>query len=106
MNPKREDQKEPSWIFKRFSRGFKAFGRRYFIFGSKRIWKKSKYDRELRSKSPVLQLVWLLILIILLVALNNENKIYILYVFFPLYLLMLVWEIWIMGAPEEKRKGK
>jgi len=103
---KRREEEREGRIAKRFSKGFKAFGRRYFSFGSNSIWKRSKYDRELRQSSPALQLVWIGILIILLVALNNENKIYILYVFLPIYLLMLFWEIWIMGAPEKERKRK
>ena len=106
MNSKREEHQEPSGISKRFSKGLKAFGRRYFTFDSKSVWRKNEYNRELRQKSPALQIVWLVILIVLLIVLNNENKIYILYIFLPLYLLMLVWEIWLMGAPEKERKRK
>jgi len=106
MNDKRRVEAREGRIAKRFSRGFKAFGRRYFIFGSKSFWRKNQYNRELKQNSPALQLVWVAILIILLIALNNENKIYILYIFVPIYLFLLVWEIWVMGAPEKERKRK
>ncbi len=105
MNDK-ERSEDKGRIAKRFSRGFKEFGRRYFTFGYKSYWRKRKYDRELRQSSPAFQLIWLAILIILLVALNNENKIYILYFFLPIYLLLLLWEIWLMGAPEKERNRK
>jgi hypothetical protein len=104
MNDKRRVEDGDGRVAKRFSKGFKAFGRRYFSFGSKSVWRRSKYNRELRERSPALQFVWILILIILLIALNNENKIYILYIFVPFYFFMLLWEIWIMGAPEKERK--
>ena len=104
MNQKRKEEKEVGWISKRFSRGFKAFGRRYFTFGSNRWRKRIKYDRELRRGSPTLQIVWILILVILLIVLRGKNTIYILYVFLPFYLLLLLWEVWIMGAPDKERK--
>ena len=103
MNQKRKEEREPGWVSKRFSRGLKAFGRRYFTFSSNRYRKKIKHDRELRRGSPALQIVWIFILIILLVVLRGENSIYILYVFLPIYLLLLVWEIWVMGAPATER---
>ena len=104
MNSQRRDEEREGRIAKRFSKGLKAFGRRYFSTGLGGVWKRNKYDRELRQSSPALQIVWLVILIVLLAALNNENKIYILYVFVPLYFIMLLWEIWIIGAPEKERK--
>ncbi|TFG10608.1 hypothetical protein EU534_00775 [Candidatus Heimdallarchaeota archaeon] len=104
MNEQREVEEGESRIAKRFSRGIKAFGRRYFTFGLTSFWRKRKYDRELRNESPALQLVWIAILIILLVVLNNENKVFILYIFVPFYFLMLFWEIWIMGAPENEKR--
>jgi hypothetical protein len=104
MNQRRKEEREKGWISKRFSRGFKAFGRRYFTFGSNRYHKRIKYDRELRRSSPAFQIVWIVILIILLIVLRGENTIYILYVFLPIYLLLLLWEIWIMGAPAKEKK--
>jgi len=104
MNDKLKAEKLENKMSKRFSRGIKAFGRRYFSFGSKSFWRKRKYDKKLRQNSPAFQLFWLIILIILLIFLNNENKIYILYVFIPIYLIMLIWEIWVMGAPEKDDK--
>ena len=103
MNQKRREEREEGWISKRFSRGIRAFGRRYFTFGPDRFRKKIKYNRELRRNSPALQIVWILILIILLIVLRGENSIYILYVFLPIYILLLLWEIWIMGAPAKER---
>jgi len=99
MDQKQKKEREEGWISKRFSRGFKAFGRRYFTFGSNRFRRKIKYDRELRKSSPALQVVWIFILAILFIALRGERTIYILYVFLPIYLLLLLWEIWTMGAP-------
>ncbi len=104
MNQRRKEEREPRWISKRFSRGFKAFGRRYFTFGSNRFRKRIKYERELRRGSPALQIVWILVLIVLLIVLRGKNSIYILYVFLPIYLLLLLWEIWVMGAPAKERK--